>query len=44
MRHAEITLLGSSGDVAGQVIVDSLDARLAFHAWFLEGCLDPTWC
>jgi choice-of-anchor A domain-containing protein len=36
--------LGSSGSVAGEVIVDSLDSGVAFHAWFFEGCLDTTTC
>jgi choice-of-anchor A domain-containing protein len=36
--------LGNGGNVAGEVVVDSMDTGIEFHAWFFEGCLDTTTC
>jgi choice-of-anchor A domain-containing protein len=36
--------VGNGGNVAGQVVVDSLDTGIEFHAWFFEGCLDTSTC
>jgi choice-of-anchor A domain-containing protein len=35
---------GNRGNVAGEVIVGSMDTGIEFHAWFFEGCLDTTTC
>jgi choice-of-anchor A domain-containing protein len=34
--------LGDAGNVAGEVVVDSMDTGVDFHAWFFEGCLKVT--
>ena len=36
--------LGDGGNVAGEVVVDSMDTGVEFHAWFFEGCLDTSTC
>jgi choice-of-anchor A domain-containing protein len=35
---------GDGGNVDGEVVVDSMDTGIEFHAWFFEGCLDTTNC
>ena len=36
--------VGDGGNVAGEVVVDSMDTGVEFHAWFFEGCLDTSTC
>jgi choice-of-anchor A domain-containing protein len=36
--------VGVGGNVAGEVMVGSMDTGVEFHAWFFEGCLDITTC
>ena len=37
-------LLGTGGNGQGQVVVVSLNTGIEFHAWLVEGCLDPSTC
>jgi hypothetical protein len=36
--------MGNGGNVAGEVMIGSMDTGVEFHAWFFEGCLDTTTC